>query len=87
MFALVSSKQCQMIHAPSIKKAFFCKLKVAALTCPKQNIGQILRSRTTLPPSCHESVLRRRPPGLPPACPVPHRAGPACNSSGTSPQA
>lgn len=62
-------------------------MKVAALTCPKQNIGQILRSRTTLPPSCRGSVRRRRPPGPPPACPAPHRAGPACRTStGTSRQ-
>lgn len=68
--------------------AFLCEsVKVVALTCPKQNIGQILRSRTTLPPFCHVSVRHRRPPGPPPACPAPHQAGPACRTStGSSPQ-
>ena len=70
-----------------INAFLFDSVKVAALTCPKQNIGQILRSRTTLPPSCRGSVRRRRPPGPPPACPAPHRAGPACRTStGTSRQ-
>lgn len=62
------------------------RVKVVTLTCPKQSTGQILHSRTTLLPSSHGSDLHCRPPAAPPACPVPHRAGPACTSTGTSPQ-